>query len=217
MKTQTRPFKVEVKSKRRPVQSSMSSVNWGMSADEGAPRGMPSRDSHKSGSARSGSGTAFDEASRVFGAFVANTVSAAASMSELASAIFAPRSVELTPTPSGEAVQAEARQGPRILPSLDPVSIPQPDVAGESTPKPRASRPRKAKATQVVTAAPEVVAEGAVKAVADGVGKTPPVTLVEAPIQQDVPDPLGTRRWSRKTRIPAGERWKRRRLPKLLW
>src|SRR4051794_12213443 len=116
MKTQVRPFKVETKSKRRPVQSSTLSVNWGMSADEGARKDIPIREMEKAGSM---SGAAFEEASRVFGAFMANTASAAASMTELASAVFAPRVAEPTPTPPPETVELAAPRGRRILPSLD--------------------------------------------------------------------------------------------------
>jgi hypothetical protein len=217
MKTQVRPFKVETRSKRRPVQSSTSSVNWGMSADEGARKDMPSREMEKAGSMRASSGTAFEEASRVFGAFMANTASAAASMTELASAVFAPRVAEPTPTPPPETVELAAPRGRRILPSLDPAPMQEPEVARESTPKRRASRPRKAETAQVVTGAPEVLAEAAIEAEAEGIDSAPAVAPVETPIQKNVPEPLRTRRLSRRMRVPAGERWKRRRLPKVLW
>jgi hypothetical protein len=216
MKTQTRPFKVEVKSKRRPVQSSTSSVNWGMSADEGAPKDVPSRDSKKGGSVRASSGTAFDEASRVFGAFMANTASAAASLSELASAVFAPRLVE-APTPSPETVEAAASQGRRVLPSLDLLSAQRTEVGLESTPKRRASRPSKTEARQVIRAAPKLASEPAPEPAAEQGGNPPALVVAETSIQKEVREPLRARRLSRKTRVPAGERWKRRRLPKVLW
>jgi hypothetical protein len=217
MKTQVRPFKVEVKSKRRPVQSPTSGVNWGMSTDEGAAKDMRSRDTEKADSVRASSGTAFDEASRVFGAFMANTSAAAARISELASAVFAPHLVEPTPTPSPETVEAAAPPGRRILPSLDPVPMQQPEAKRESTPRRRVSRPRRAEPVQAVMVGPEVLAETPVKAAADRVEKTPALALVEAPIQQHVRQSRRTRRLSRKARVPAGERWKRRRLPKVLW
>jgi len=211
MKTQTRPFTVQVKGRRKPIQNSTSILNWDMS-DEVAFKDIPSRDIRESGSARASSRTAFDEASRVFGAFMANTASAAASLSELASAVFAPRLREPTPAPVPETEDAAGPQRRRILPSLEPASI-QPEVTRESTSKRRASRPRKAETAQVVPMAPEVLAEGGIEAAADRVGRTPSPT----PIQENVPEPLRSRRLIRKSRVPAGERWKRRRLPKILW
>jgi hypothetical protein len=216
MKAQTRPFKVEVKSKRRPVQSS-TLANSGTVWDEPASKDVTRRDTQESGTARSASRTAFDEASRVFGAFMANTASAAASMSELASAVFAPRVVPPTPTPPPEAVEAAAPQGRRILPSLDLVSIQQPEAARESTPKRRASRPPKADAAQVVAVIPEILADAAIGDAAEGIGTAPPLAPVGSPIQNEVPEPLRSKRPRRKMRVRAGERWKRRRLPKLLW
>jgi hypothetical protein len=215
MKTQTRPFTVQVKSRRKPIQNSTSILNWGLSADEGAPQDMPSRDIQRAGPARASSGTAFDEASRVFGAFMANTASAAASMTELASAVFAPRVAE--PTPSPETVERAAPQGRRILPSLDPAPMQQPEVKRESTPRRRVSRPRRAEPVQAVMVAPEILAEAPVKAAADRVEKIPALALVEVPIENDVREPLRNRRRNRRARVPAGERWKRRRLPKVLW
>jgi len=213
MKTQTRPFTVQVKSRRKPIQNSTSILNWGLSADEGAPRDMPSRDMQNAGPARASSGTAFDEASRVFGAFMANTASAAASMTELASAVFAPRTVEPTPTPSSETVERAAPQGRRILPSLDPAPK-QGEVRRENSPKRRASRPRET--AQVVPPAPEVLAEAIVQAPTEGFDSAPAVAPVETSVLKNVPEPLRTRRLIRKMRVPAGERWKRR-LPKVLW
>jgi len=217
MKTQTRPFTVQVKSRRKPIQNSTSILNWGLSADEGAPKDTPSRNTENAGWARAGSGTAFDEASRVFEAFIANTASAAASMRELASAVFAPRVVEPTPTPSPETVEGAAPQERRILPSLDPAPKQEPKVRREKARKRGASRPRKAATAQEVTAAPQVLADEAVEAATQGAVSAPALTPVETPIQKNVPEPLRTRRLSRKLRVPAGERWKRRRLPKVLW
>jgi hypothetical protein len=218
MKTQTRPFTVQVKSRRKPIQKSTSILNWGLSADEGAPKepkDMPSRDIQKPGPVRPSSGTPFEEASRVFGAFMANTASAAASINELASAVFAPRLLAPTPTPSPETVDAAAPQGRRILPSIDPLPMQQPLVERESTPKRKVARPRKA--AQAVTVAPEVLAEAAVEAAGKGISNAPAIAPLATPIQKNSPEPLRTRRLSRKARVPAGERWKRRRLPKVLW
>jgi hypothetical protein len=212
MKTQTRPFTVQVKNRRKPIQNSTSILSWGLPADEGAPKDMASRDIQNRGSTRAGAGTAFEEASRVFGAFIADTASTAASMSELASAVFAPRLVEPTPTPSPETVERAAPQERRILPSLNPAPMQRPEVARESTRKRGASRPSKA-----ASAAPQVFAEAVIEAGSQGIGGAPALGPVDPPLRKNVPEPLCARRLSRKLRVPAGERWKRRRLPKVLW
>jgi hypothetical protein len=84
-------------------------------------------------------------------------------------------------------------------------------VERESTPKGRVSRPRKTQSAQAVTV------EAALEAAAEVISSAPALAPVETPIEKNVPGPLRTRRLSRKMRVPAGERWKRRRLPKVLW
>ena len=75
MKPQARPFRVEMKSKRRPLQASH--TNWSTVIDEPAPEDVPSRDVREDAA-----DTPWAVASRVFSAFATGTIFRAPSAAE---------------------------------------------------------------------------------------------------------------------------------------
>jgi hypothetical protein len=66
MRRPTRPFTVEFKSRRKPVQGSASDENGGRLIDEPAPDEVPSRDVSEDAPASAGDDTPFAAANRVF-------------------------------------------------------------------------------------------------------------------------------------------------------
>src|SRR5215203_2513449 len=201
MKPQARPFTVEVKSKRRPLQASH--TNWSTLIDEPSSDDVPSRDVREDAA-----DTPFAAASRVFGAFISSAISTPSTLGELAASVFTPKPQE---QPAEQTATDEGRTG-RILPSLLPLS-PFEAASGEEDgllqKAPKSKRPRKRSVAlaekQNVTKPTEVAADPSTPA------SMPPELSPAA-----TPFPPHTRKPNRRggvARVPAGEGWKRRRLP----
>ena len=204
MRSQARPFTVEVKTKRRPLQASH--TNWSTAIDEPAPEDVPSRDVREDTP-----DTPFAAASRVFGAFISSAISTPTRFGELAASVFTPKAQEQAAEQPGA---DEGRTG-RILPSLLPLSPFETASAQEDGPvrKPKPKRPRK-RATAVAEQreAPEPTE----------VAADPPIAPTIAPevSRPATPTPRHVRKPNRRraeARVRAGEGWKRRRLPKACW
>jgi hypothetical protein len=195
MRQQRKPFTVEVRSSRRPI-GSAPATSWGEMLDEPAPEGLPSR------SVRDEATEAhlFD-AARVFSAFATNAVTTATALSGLAASVFAPSKPEPAAVDDVNATEPRAEEPPRgrILPSLVPLN------RFESESGPRA-KPRHRKAVGAVN--PEA---------------SPAEMQADLPVPETAADDqpsvhaASPRLVRRSKRVPAGERWKRRRLPKACW
>ena len=123
MRRPTRPFTVEFKSRRKPVQGFISDENGGRLIDEPAPDEVPSRDVSEDAPASAGDDTPFAAANRVFSKFTSGAVSTAASLSDLASSAFAPQPTE--PSEPSPAASDEPPQSERVSPSPVPASASQ--------------------------------------------------------------------------------------------
>jgi hypothetical protein len=197
MKSQARPFTVEVKSKRRPLQASH--TNWSTVIDEPAPEDVPSRDIREDAA-----DTPWAVASRVFSAFAT------------AGIFRAPSAAESTPREQPEQAATEGGRTGRILPSLLPLrsfdAAPvQEDRPLRNAPKPK--RPRK----RAVTVAEQREAPEPTDVAADPTFRptiAPEVSLAETPSPRPARTPNRRRA---EARVRAGEGWKRRRLPKACW
>ena len=117
MRRPTRPFTVDFKSRRKPVQGYLSDENGGRLIDEPAPEEVPSRDVNEDAPARAGEDTPLAAANRVFST-ASHALATATSLGDLASSSFAPRRAEPPPA----APDAPTRSG-RVLPSLLPVGV----------------------------------------------------------------------------------------------
>jgi len=188
MKPQTRPFTVETKGRRG---QAASSAKWTSLIDEPSPDEVPSRDIR-------------DDARTPSEAALSPFAATATSLAETAANVFAPKQQDTDGTVE-RPLPAEKRTG-RILPSLVPANRFD-QVAEPVTAKPRAKRARRVSAKKPGrVSTPEAVSS---------------VPRPEPP----VPAGLGTAavyalrnlRSRREKRVPAGERWKRRRLPKACW
>jgi hypothetical protein len=202
MKSQARPFTVETKSTRRPLQASETS--WSTAIDEPSPEDVPSRDVREDAA-----DTPLAAASRVFGAFISSAISTPSTLGELAASVFTPKPQE---QPAEQPATDEGRTG-RILPSLvplNPFEVPSGEKDDPVRKPARAKRLRKhAVALTERQEAPvptEVAADQATPLLL-----APGLTLL-------------TTRASRKpnrrraeARVRAGEGWKRRRLPRACW
>jgi hypothetical protein len=205
MKPQTRPFTVEVKSKRRAHQAP--DANWTTVIDEPSPDNLPSRDVREDAA-----DTPLSAAARVFSTFTSNAFSSGSTLGEFAASVFGPKPQELV-SESAPALD-QGRTG-RILPSLLPVNRFEapPASALPRLAKPKTKRPRKPTA-QVYDSA-----QGSEPIEVPSDPPTPPVVtseLIRSDEQSSPHDRRTTRRKS-KARVRAGEGWKRRRLPKACW
>jgi hypothetical protein len=198
---------VEVKSKRKRPSKAPSHQNQKTALED-----LPGRDNHEVVS-RPAYGTVFEQANRVFGAFASSTLATAGTISELASAVFAPR-IAPTTTPVAETLKEQRPEPTRILQSLDAVeqeaaqtlegaSTSRPARSKKRAPKSASTRAARMKAPAALVAAPEEQVSHV----------EPPVEVAEVQVRQVASKPTHRR----ETRVPAGERWKRRRLPKVLW
>jgi hypothetical protein len=208
MKPQARPFSVELKSRRRSLQPSHAS--WSI-IDEPSPDDLPTRDIRKDGSSTNGDQTALAAASRIFGALTTQAISTAATLATTAATVFGPKQEATQVRPGAEAATDHGRSG-RILPSLLPIN-PFEDAA-EQKPLPKHRKPR-AKSV-VVAREPRLASDTSVGS--GNTGPTPGATdLAGTPAEPAAPKARSPRRRRAERRVPAGERWKRRRLPKALW
>ena len=198
MKSQARPFTVEVKTKRRPLQASQ--TNWSTVIDEPAPEDVPSRDIREDAT-----DTPWVVASRVFIAFAAG-------------AIFqAPSAAESTPQeqPAEPTASDEGRTG-RILPSLLPVNRFEHALGEEDGPVRKPAKPKRPRKRGIAVAeqqqAPEPTEVAAEPSITPAIAPEVSVTVT--------PSPKYARKSNRRraeARVRAGEGWKRRRLPKACW
>jgi len=199
MRSQARPFTVEVKSKRRPLQASH--TNWSTLIDEPSSDDVPSRDVREDAA-----DTPFAAASRVFGAFISSAISTPSTLGELAASVFTPKQQE---QPTEQTATDEGRTG-RILPSLLPVNRFEAASDEENAPATKAAKanpPRK----RAVAVAEQPEAE--------------PTDVVTGPASQPTTNgvPAASSHGGRpnrrgaNARARAGEGWKRRRLPKACW
>src|SRR3954468_23298055 len=121
MRPQTRPFTVETKSRRRPLQSGQ--PNWSHVIDEPSPEDLPSRDIREDISRPERDADPLSAANSVFSAFARNAISTAASLGGLAASVFTPARPENpsdeTAAPVNPPAIAPAR---RVLPSLLPIN-----------------------------------------------------------------------------------------------
>ena len=204
MKAQARPFTVEVKSKRRPLQAPQ--TNWSTVIDEPSPDDLPTRDVRDDGP-----DTPFAVASRVFSAFATSAISSASTLGDLASSVFTPKSQE---QPAEQPAAEEGRSG-RILPSLLPLTPFDTAPLQDDNPlrkAAKANRPRKRAATvPEEREAPEPTEGAAVPAIPPAI--TPDLSVAAA----RSPNGRKPNRRRAEARVRAGEGWKRRRLPKACW
>jgi hypothetical protein len=205
MKPQTRPFTVEVKSKRRAHQAP--DANWTTVIDEPSPDDLPTRDVQEDAA-----DTPLSAAARVFSTFTSNAFSSASTLGEFAASVFGPRPQRLI-SESAPALD-QGRTG-RILPSLLPVNrFEQPSASAlPRLAKPKTKRPRKP------TAQVDDSAQGSESTEVQSDLPPPPVVtseLIRSAEQSSPRDRRMTRRKS-KARVRAGEGWKRRRLPNSCW
>ena len=204
MKPQARPFTVEVKSKRRPLQASQ--TNWSTVVDEPSPDDLPIRDVRDDAP-----DTPFAAAGRVFKAFATNATSSASTLGDLAASVFPPKPQEH----AGDTAPAIAvgRTG-RVLPSLLPVNPFETASVQEDGPvgkKRTAKRPRK-RDLEVAEQPKMPDTTEAPSASASNATLSPELTVTAEPPRAGKP----TRRRA-DARVRAGEGWKRRRLPKACW
>ena len=204
MKPQARPFTVEVKTKRRPLQAPH--TNWSTVIDEPSPDDLPSRDV-----LHDGPDTPFAAASRVFSAFATSAISSASTLGDLASSVFTPKSQE---QPAEQPAAEEGRSG-RILPSLLPLTPLDTAPLQDDNPlrkAAKANRPRKAATVPEEREASEPTEKAADPAIAPSTA--PELSLAPTPSPQHGRKPNRRRA---EARVRAGEGWKRRRLPKACW
>jgi hypothetical protein len=203
MKPQARPFSVELKSRRRPLQASH--ANWSTAIDEPSPDDVPSRDIRDDASATEADPTPLAAANRMFRALTNTATSAAASFAGAPAGVLAPKqeaAPDVSPVPGAA---GQPRTG-RILPSLLPTNPFEGAPEQNAAPKPRKRRPA---SKQPRLASSEIAISG----VNGPFGADPRPELAEPA----APTTRMPRRRRAEKRVPAGERWKRRRLPKVLW
>ena len=219
MRRPTRPFTVEFKSRRKPVQGFISDESRGRLIDEPAPDEVPSRDVSEDAPASAGDDTPFAAANRVFSKFTSSAVSTAASLGDLASSVFAPQ----RPEPSPAAAPDEHPRSGRILPSLVPVNSLEGAWAEnrdasltDTTPKRRRTPATPARNATRSERAPHQDETPRLDRAPDKKGGFAETNL---PALDRVPVPNGPKpnRPRADTRVPAGERWRRPRLPKACW
>jgi hypothetical protein len=210
MRPQARPFSVELKSRRRPLQSS--DANWSI-IDEPSPDDLPTRDIREEGSSTNADQTPLAAANRIFGALTSNAISTAATLATTAASVFAPKQdAELDASPVTESATDQGRTG-RILPSLLPINPFEDASEQKAVRKRRKPRARNA----AVINEPRLASD---ESIAAGNAGPALVTTNSAAIEGAKPAALKARTLRRRRaerRVPAGERWKRRRLPKALW
>ena len=200
MKQQARPFTVELKSKRRPLQGSQ--TNWSAVLDEPSPDDLPSRDVRVNAS-----DTPFAAATRVFSTFATS----ATPLGDLAAAVFTPKPPGVPAGPV-TAIEKKGRTG-RILPSLLPLS-PLDGAPGReerSSQNPAPTKPSRKRA--LVLAQQQETPEPTHAALAPA-GNERPGPELRGIVKGRGRSP---KRRGAAARVRAGEGWKRRRLPKSCW
>jgi hypothetical protein len=222
MRRPTRPFTVEFKNRRKSARGSVLDDSRGRLIDEPAPDEVPSRDVSEDAPASAGDDTPFAAANRVFSKFTSGAVSTAASLSDLASSAFAPQPTE--PSEPSPAASDEPPQSERVSPSPVPASASEnawpenrDDPLTEPAPKRRRTPTRSLAHAEHAPDRDEQAAESARPATMLEEQERGAKPSAPARVVTPVPEaPKPTRRRA-EARVPAGERWKRRRLPKVCW
>jgi hypothetical protein len=204
MRQQTRPFTVETKSRRKPSEAR---TNGAASKFDGlALDGLPVGDVHED---VAGVSSPFEAANRLFR-------TAASSFAVVANAR-SPVGYGFVLCPSG-AVEpaAEVDPGPRrtgrILPSL---ASGNPFEAAAD--EPVAPKPRKARSKPALRSAAVPEPKSAVEQPDASPGPIfAPAAVIQA-AEKAIRQSRRAKRRKEGRRVPAGERWKRRRLPKACW
>jgi hypothetical protein len=203
MRRPTRPFTVEPESRRKGDRASAS--DEGRLIDEPAPEDVPSRDVHEDVSASGG----------------INTPPTTVSLGDSSSA-FAPRRAE--PSEPSPAAPDKPPQSERIPSSPVPASVSgdtrpenRDDPQSEPGPKRRRTPARKPARAERAPDRDEQAAESARPAMMPDEQES--VAEPSAPTQEGYAVPDAPKLTWRRTepRVPAGEGWKRRRLPKVCW
>ncbi len=217
MKSQTRPFVVETKTKRRPAQAKTPS--WSTSIDEPSPDDLPSRDIRQDGSA-SEIDTPFAAANRVFSAFASSAISTASTLGDLAGTVFRPATAQRAESESASLAVADERGTGRILPSLLSPNPFDSQLEGEARSAPVKPKQRRKRAPKITDTS--IRSEEAMEPSRELVTEQANTKGLAAEPQADLSGvslPRGRKRNRNPSgdRVRAGEGWKRRRLPKALW
>jgi hypothetical protein len=204
MKQQARPFTVELKSKRRPLQGSH--TNWSAVFDEPSPDDLPSRDVRVDAS-----DTPSAAATRVFSAFATGATPSASTLGDLAAAVFTP---EPPGVPAGPAtvIEEKGRTG-RTLPSLLPPS-PLDGAPGREERSSRNAAPIKPSRKRALVLAQQQETPEPTHAALAPAGNERPGPELRGVVKGRGRSP---KRRGAAARVRAGEGWKRRRLPKSCW
>jgi hypothetical protein len=205
MKPQARPFMVEVKGRRRPLETAH--ANWSTAVDEPSPDDLPGRDVREDEA-----DTPVTAASRVFSAFATSAISSASTSGDLAASVFTPKPQE--PPAETLPATADARTG-RILPSLLPVNRFDDASAGQRAPVQAKAAKRRREPAAVVVNPEEAPEPSEVRADPPSDRTVSPEVIVAA----ERSSVRNRQRYRRRAdaRVRAGEGWKRRRLPKACW
>jgi hypothetical protein len=216
MKPQTRPFTVETKTRRRALEPSH--TKWGAVIDEPPPDDVPSRDVRGDASSAEADPTPLAVANRMFSALTTNAISTAASCAGAAANVFASKQQAGEDLSPAAAPPTDQGRTGRILPSLLPVNpFDDPPVEKPATKRrTRApSKPREQVSKKRRPAASMPVLQSEALSVPEQRCVAPELSAEVAPVatrkSRRARDRIADRR------VPAGERWKRRRLPKALW
>ena len=220
MRRPTRPFAVEPESMRKRGRGSASDEDRGRLIDEPAPEEVPNRDVSED-APPSGDDPPF-AVSGVVSTAASNTPSTTASFGDLASSVFAPQPTE--PSEPSPAASDELPQSERVPPSPVPASASE-DAQPENrnapltkpAPKPRRTPTRSLAHEEHAPDRDEQAAESARPAMM--LEEQVSVAEPHASAQEGHPVPDGPKPTRRRAepRVPAGEGWKRRRLPKVCW
>jgi hypothetical protein len=198
MRSQTKPFTVEVKTRRKPLTQPAAAL-WGEMEvlDAPAPDDLPTRNVREDAPAE---GSPLEVAQRVFGALTTDAITVPGGLGD-------PPEAPAQLASSSPDTNDGNRVG-RILPSLVPMNPFDADVTNEE------EQPRKRRYVRRATTMRDQAAPAIRQEISES-EMLPSPERAEAPANVRAPPRKRSRR--RKDRVPAGERWKRRRLPKALW
>jgi hypothetical protein len=204
MRTQTKPFTVEVKSRRKQSDG----PNWGALIDDLPPEELPTREVQADRHADQGP---LGAANRTFSAFASNAISTVTTLGDLAATVFGSKPPKAADATSDEKCEVQPTRG-RILPSLVPLN---PFEAGTTEDlRPVRRRRKTARATDA-----QPIPEDQVPQDERATETEPAAEVVIPPGGPSSARPQRRNGKSRRgeTRVRAGEGWKRRRLPKVCW
>jgi hypothetical protein len=196
MKPQARPFSVEIKSRRRnaPLAVPASAAPQDDWMDTIPPDGLPERDVHEDLSDGPSQSEARREAERVFARLNGQAQ---------------PSKVKDDPAPSGSPIGTPEAPAPRVLPDLLAGAREEERTMVEKPKRTRVPKPTKVKRSR--------------KTKSPGPRLKPPEPAPE-PAAEIAPEPTAQATMSqsrrakqRVSKLPPGQRWKERRLPRVSW